>query len=72
VLSAREGLDDEHRGAAVSAHEARPGAVVIGAAVAGVNGRRWRGQMQKSANGEIAISDPVTELLYFTGVALKR
>jgi len=31
VLSAREGLDDEHRRAAVSAHEGRPGAAVIGA-----------------------------------------
>jgi hypothetical protein len=42
VLSAREGLDDEHRRAAVSAHEGGPGAAVIGAAIAEVSERRWR------------------------------
>jgi hypothetical protein len=51
VLSAREGLDDEHRGAAVPAHEGGPGAAVIGAAIAGVSGRRWRRLMQKVASG---------------------
>lgn len=42
MLSAREGLDDEHRGAAVSAHKGGPGAVVIGTAIAGGGGRHWR------------------------------
>ena len=36
MLSAREGLDDEHRGAAVSAHEGGSDAAVIGAAIARV------------------------------------
>ena len=51
MLSARESLDDEHRGAAESAHEGGPRAAVIGAAVAGVSGRRWRRLMQKIASG---------------------
>ena len=51
MLSAREGLDDEHRRAAVSAHEGGPGAAVIGAAIAGVSRRRWRRLMQKIASG---------------------
>ncbi len=49
MLGAREGLNDEHRGAAVSAHEGRLGAAVIGAA--GVSGRHWRWLMQKLARG---------------------
>ncbi len=44
----REGLDDEHRGAAVSAHEGWSGAAVIGAAISDRDGRRL---MQKSTNG---------------------
>ncbi|MGC2033311.1 MAG: hypothetical protein WA642_25070 [Steroidobacteraceae bacterium] len=48
-MSAREGLDDEHRRAAVSAQEGGPRASVIGAAIAGLNGRRWRRLMQKLA-----------------------
>ena len=51
MLSAREGLDDEHRRAAVSAHKGGPGAAVIGAAIAGVGGRRWRRLMQMIASG---------------------
>ena len=51
MLSAREGLDDEHRRAAMSAHEGGPGTAVIGAAVAGGSGRRWRRLMQKIASG---------------------
>src|ERR1700733_2599532 len=51
VLSAREGLDDEHRGAAVSAHEGGLGAAVVGAATATLSGRRWRRLMQKISNG---------------------
>ena len=51
MLSPREGLDDEHRGAAVSADEGRPVGSVIGTAVAGLSGRRgWR-LMQELANG---------------------
>src|ERR1700722_124156 len=40
VLSAGEGLDDEHRGAAMPADEGGSVATVIGAALAGVSGRR--------------------------------
>ena len=62
MLSAREGLDDDHRGAAVSAHEGGPGAVVIGAGVARVSGRRWRGLMQKIASGgDVALTVGVGE-----------
>lgn len=73
MLSPREGLDDEHRGAAVSADEGRPVGNVIGIAVAGLSGRRgrrgWR-LMQELANGrdivfaagvgeEAVVSDPM-------------
>ena len=51
MLSAREGLDDDHWRAAVSAHVGGPGATAIGAAIAGVSGRRWRRLMQKIAGG---------------------
>ena len=62
VLSAREGLDDEHRGAAVSAHEGGPGAAVIGAAIGGVSGRRRGRLMQKFASGgDVALAVGVGE-----------
>ena len=62
MLSASEGLDDEHRGAAVSAQEGGPGAVVIGAAVARVKGRRWCRLMQQSASGgDVALAVGVGE-----------
>ena len=51
MLSAREGLDDEHRRAAVSAHEGGPCAAmlsVVSGAVGGCSGRRL---MQKLARG---------------------
>ena len=73
VLSACEGLDDEHRGAAVSAHEGGPGAVVIGAAVARVNGRRWRGLKQKSASGgDVALTVGVGEQSIVTDAVKAR
>ncbi len=62
MLRAREGLDDEHRGAAVSAHEGGPGAAVIGAAIAGVSGRRGRRLMQKIASGgDVVLTVGVSE-----------
>ena len=62
MLSACEGLDDEHRRAAVSANEGGPGAEVIGAVIAGGSGRRWRGLMQKRASGgDVALAFGVGE-----------
>lgn len=62
MLSAREGLDDEHRRAAVSAHKGGPGAAAIGAAIAGVSGRRWRRLMQKIASSsDIVLAVGVSE-----------
>ena len=70
MLSPREGLDDEHRGAAVPADEGRPVGSVIGIAVPGLSGRSgWR-LMQELANGgdivsaasvgeEAVVSDPM-------------
>ena len=51
MLSACEGLDDEHRGAAMSAYEGGPGAAVNDASIARVSGRRGRGLVQKIASG---------------------
>ena len=51
MLSACEGLDDEHWGAAMSADKSGSRVTVIGAAVAGVSGRHGRRLMQKLANG---------------------
>ena len=50
MCSTREGLDDEHRGAAVSAEENRPVGSVIGIAVAGSAAAWWR-LLQELANG---------------------
>ena len=62
MLSAREGLDDEHRGAAVSAHKGGSGAAVIGAGIAGRSGRRWRRLMKKIASGgDVALAVGVGE-----------
>ena len=62
MLSAREGLDDDHRGAAVSAQEGGSGAVVIGAGIAGLSGRRWRRLMQKIASsGNVVLGVGVGE-----------
>ena len=61
VLSAREGLDDEHRGAAVPAHECRPRVTVIDA-VNRVGGRRGRWPMQERSSGrDIALAVGVGE-----------
>jgi hypothetical protein len=60
VLSSGEGLDDEHRGAAVSAHEGGPDAVVVGATVTRLSGKGWRWLMQKLASGgdvELAVGE---------------
>jgi len=62
VLSAREGLDDDHRGAAVSAQEGGSGAVVIGAGIAGLSGRHWRRLMPKIASsGNVVLAVGVGE-----------
>ena len=62
ALSAREGLDDEHRGAAEPAHEGGPGAGVIGAAIAGLSGKHWRPLMQQFASGgDVALAVGVGE-----------
>jgi hypothetical protein len=62
IPSTGEGRDDEHRGAAVSAHEGGPGATVIGAAIAGVSGRRgWRLMQQLASGGDIVLAVGVGE-----------
>jgi hypothetical protein len=70
VLSACEGLDDEHRRAAVSAHKSGPGALVIDAVIGGV---RWRGLMQKIASGgDLALAVGVGEQSSRTAATLFR
>jgi len=51
VLSASEGLDDEHRSAAVSAQEGGPVGTMIGAANARLCDRVRRWLMQQLASG---------------------
>ncbi len=61
-MSPREGLDDEHRRAAVPAYEGGLGAAVIGAAIAGVSGGRWQRLMQKLAgDGDVVLTVGVGE-----------
>ena len=55
VLSAGEGLDDEHRGAAMPADEGGSVATVNGAAVAEVSRRRGNQLWQQFANGRDAV-----------------
>ena len=62
MLSTREGLDDEHRGAAVSAHEGRSGGAVIGATIAGVRGKGEHRLTQKIASsGDVVLAVGVGE-----------
>lgn len=61
-MSTDEGLDYEHRGAAMPADEGRSVATVIGAGVAGVSSGRGRGLMQERANsGDIVLAVGVSE-----------
>ena len=50
MLGTGEGLDHEHWGAAMPAHEGRPDAALIGAALAVFGGRRGQWLMQRLAN----------------------